>query len=268
VLVTEHDSLKAALPLDSRELVAAVGGGGKTGFLQLLARETSGQGRRIVVTTTTAMYLKDLEALGPVLRESDPAALWAQVGATLVEGHVLSVVRKVHGDGKAVGMPVDWVDELWASGFMDYLFVEADGSRGMSLKAFGGREPEVPSAATTTVQIAGLDALGAPLAEPYVHRAELLAAVLGVSPGSAVTEGIFFGAMRLQLGLLRRRWPAARVVTLLNKAEDDRTWELGGGLAAGLLAQSADGENARPEMVLVGSLRNKSYMRFTAETDI
>ena len=33
------------------------------------------------------------------------------------------------------GLSVEWVDELWAAGWVDHLLVEADGIRGMSLKA-------------------------------------------------------------------------------------------------------------------------------------
>jgi probable selenium-dependent hydroxylase accessory protein YqeC len=264
VLVTEHDSLNAALPLGSRELVATVGGGGKTSFLQLLAREQSGRGKRIVVTTTTAVYLKDLEALGPVLLESDRSFLSVKVRAAVFEEPVISIARMVSGEGKAVGLPVEWVDGLWANGWIDYVLVEADGSRGMSLKAFSAQEPQVPSASTTIVQVSGLDAFGVPLAEPHVHRAESLAAALGVSPGSRVTEDVFLGAVRLQLRLLRRRFPAARVITLLNKAGEDRTWEIGRGLAANLLARSSGVGDEDPEMVLVGSLRERVFLRFTA----
>ena len=267
-MFTEHHSLTEALFLGSQELVAMVGSGGKTGALQLLAQESSRLGTQVIATTTTAMLLKDLEFLGPVLAESSRSALWARLDAALVEDRRVCIARGLGRDGKVVGLPVEWVDELWAAGWVDYLLVEADGSRGMPLKAFGDQEPQVPSAATIIVQVAGLDVLGAPLEEPHVHRAGLLAEALGVPVGATVTGGVLVEALREQLRLLRRLWPGTRVVTLLNKAEESDARRAGLELADELLAKFADGdERLAHDAVVVGSLRERDFLRVSARGD-
>lgn len=261
---TEHYSLAEASSLGPRELVATVGGGGKTSLLRVLARESSDQGARTVATTTTAMYLRDLETLGRVLLSSELPALSVRLDDALAKEGPVGVAQEVDDKGKVVGLPPEWVDVLWNTAGLDYLLVEADGSRGMPLKAFGEREPQVPSAATVVVQVAGLDVLGAPLAEPHVHRADLLATALGVPPGTEVTTGIFLEAMRLQLRLLEERWPAAKTITLLNKAEEPRDREIGTGLAIGLLEVCTGREKrSHPDLVLVGSLRERVFLRVT-----
>ena len=244
--VVTHDILAEALALGSRESVALVGGGGKTGCLRLLAQELSEWSPRVLATTTTAVFLKDLEDLGPVLIESDLDALRTRLEAALAEGGLVGAARSVGRDGKAVGLPVEWVDDVWTAGSVDHLVIEADGSRGMSLKAFGAHEPQVPLCATLIVQVAGLDVIGSPLEEPYVHRAELLARALGVKEGEMVTTGLFADALREQFRLLRGRWPAARVVTLLNKAEKPDGRARGLEVAEEILSAVPSGGRARP----------------------
>jgi probable selenium-dependent hydroxylase accessory protein YqeC len=263
VQVVAYDILTEALALGPRESVALVGGGGKTGCLRLLAQELSEWSPRVLAATTTAVFLKDLADLGPVLVESDLPALRTRLVAALAAGGLVCAVRSVGRDGKAVGLPVEWVDDVWAAGYVDHLVLEADGSRGMSLKAFEAHEPQVPLGATLIVQVAGLDVLGAPLQEPYVHRAELLARALGVEEGALVTADLYADALRKQLRLLHERWPSARVVTFLNKAEEPNTRLRGLEVAEGMLnaAQGEVGRGPVPEAVVVGSLRERDFTR-------
>ncbi len=258
-----YEILAKALALGPRESVALVGGGGKTGCLRLLAEELSEWSPRVLATTTTALFLKDLEDLGPVLVESDLPALRTRLEAALAAGGLACAVRSIGRDGKAVGLPVEWVDDVWAAGSVDHLVLEADGSRGMSLKAFGAHEPQVPLGATLIVQVAGLDVLGAPLQEPYVHRAELLARVLGVEEGAIVTTDLFAAALREQLRLLHGRWPGVRVVTLLNKAEEPDARARGLEVAEEMLSavQAEVGRGLVPEAIVVGSLRERDFTR-------
>ncbi|MBC7292858.1 MAG: hypothetical protein H5T84_01900, partial [Thermoleophilia bacterium] len=59
-------SLTDVLGLAGRELVALVGGGGKSTLLLRLAGELGGRAARVLVTTTTAMYADQLARAGPV----------------------------------------------------------------------------------------------------------------------------------------------------------------------------------------------------------
>lgn len=265
--VTEHSALTEAISLGSHELVAMVGGGGKTSSLQLLAEEASGRGNQVVATTTTAILLRDLETIGPVVVEPEWPVLKARLDAALVEASRVCAVRSVREDGKAEGLPVAWVDDLWAAGWVSCILVEADGSRGMSLKAFGGEEPQVPSTTTVVVQVAGLDVLGAPLAESHVHRAELLAKAVGVPLGTAITVEILVRALLWQLHSLKGRWPAARLVALLNKAEGKDVRQAGLDMAARLLATSESEDRGAYSGVVVGSVRERVFLCATAGED-
>ena len=291
----EHDSLTAALGVRPCELVSLVGGGGKSGALQLLALEAMGSspaqdecagpgcvltrndscdgaGRprgRVLATTTTAMFLGQLRAVGPVLFAPARSDLLAALPSAMAPGGAVAAARDLGEAGKVEGLPPEWVDEAWAAGIADLVLVEADGSKGLSFKAFGPHEPQVPSETTLIVQVAGLDALGAPLDEAHVHRAamlmEALSAHAGAPPagaGAEVTSDLFLAALRLQLCALRGRWPAARIVTLLNKADDEGRREAGRRIAGDLLSAVPGG--VAPEAVVVGAVQRRSFTRLTS----
>jgi molybdenum cofactor cytidylyltransferase len=258
------DSLAGALALRSRELLAAVGSGGKSAALQLLAAELGSGARdgRALVTTTTKMMLDQLKAAAPVVLQCDFPGLLSELRQEALRRPVVAAARSVDGSGKAVGLPPDWIDELWSTGAFDVFLVEADGSKGRSLKAFAPHEPQVPRAATTVVQVMGIDVLGTPLTEANVHRAGLLSAALGVPLGASITSDLLVGALRYQLAALRACCPHSRVVTLLNKAEDGDSREAGLRIARTLMAGSpAPGVARGPEAVVVGSVARQSFVR-------
>ena len=278
-----------ALGVRPRELVCFVGGGGKTGAIQSLAREAqaaSGAGPacaipaagRLLATTTTAMFLSQLEAIGPVVLAPTLNELLAALAAAPAGGAPVAVARAMAACAKVVGLPPDWVDEAWAASAATRLYVEADGSRGLSLKIFDAHEPAIPAAATLIVQVAGLDVLGAPLDSEHVHRAELLGSLLErgcisreVREGGLIIPPLVASVLRAQLHVLRGRWPAARIVTLLNKAEDPVCRLAGLEIAQELLHGGGEGGGAhapRPEAVVVGSVRQAVFVRYAAEPPV
>ena len=267
----------AALCLGSRELVAIVGSGGKTSLLQLLARELARTGSRVVATTTTAMFLEQLTCLGSIVMQSELNALQAELTSRLAlidaDGHA---VGKAGGprarivaagscfapDGKMVGVPADWPSRLFSALTADYVLVEADGSQHKSLKAFAAYEPVVPPASTVIVQVAGLDVVGRPLSSEFVHRAEILSQQLGVAIGTPLTMAMLRDCLVEQVREIRRRWPAARIVTVLNKAEGP-TLEAAGFAVAEELLRAARG----PDSAVVASCREGSFRRVAGKPE-
>jgi probable selenium-dependent hydroxylase accessory protein YqeC len=248
--------------------VALVGGGGKTSALRTLAEELVAAGGRVIVATTTAMFLREMAVVGPVLLAAGEEILGEGVRDALTKGTIVALAHSVRADGKVTGLPPETIDELWAAGLADYLLVEADGSRGRSLKAFAPYEPQVPAAATTIVQMAGLDALGEPLGGKHVHRAEALAVLLARPLGSEVTARAFAESLRAQVPRLRQAGTAARIVTLLNKADGPDGQASGLAVARELPAQAGSSDRRSPEAVrdvpdavCIASLRERRFAR-------
>ena len=213
------------------------------------------------------MYARELHAVGPMVVDASDRALALRLIRSPASERVTGAARATGADGKIVGLPPATVDRLWAKGLADYVLVEADGSRGLPLKAFASYEPEVPDASSIIVVVAGLDAVGRPLTAEHVHRADALASTLGVSPGVEVTPHLLARALSEQVCRIRRRWPRPRLAVLLNKADGRDGEALGFAVARELVASAGDAGRpptdgrTTPDVVVVASLRRGCFVR-------
>ena len=245
-----HHALR--LPPDELSVVTLVGAGGKTSALFRLAEEAVAGGRRVVTTTTTHIFAAQAEQ-APVRLEVKPdrtdAVDWAALEAQLAQhGHCLiwspSSVRSAEAGGKPTaasptgskrqGLPPEVVDALAARAGdlgISLIAIEGDGSRRRPVKAPASHEPVIPDCTTHLVAVAGLDGLGLPLDEPYVHRPEQVRALLQEEDASTRLTPRMLGRLLVEpyrreareeqdTPYVSQRPPAgARLIPLLNKAD-------------------------------------------------
>jgi molybdenum cofactor cytidylyltransferase len=190
-----------------RGVTAFVGGGGKTAAIARLSKELSVRGR-VFVSTTTRIMPPDV----PTLTDPD--------GQTLQRAfEIYPVVAAGSVQGEKLGPPenLEALCEL-----CDYALIEADGARGLPLKAPAAHEPAIPKRAKLVVAVAGVDGIGRSVAD--VHRPELYAALIGKAVDAIVTpedEALVLCHPDGQKKNVRCEW---RV--LLNKADDFEKLEL------------------------------------------
>ena len=214
-------SLPAALGIGERpELVAFVGGGGKTSLMFALAAALPG---RVVMTTTTRIFAAQTKHAPAVVYEDDLAPLGDALAA---HGRCL-VVGRVEGD-KALGVDPELPRRLLARGDVDYVLVEADGSRMKPIKAPAGHEPVIPLDTTLLVPMAGMDALEGTI-EEVGHRPERIREIrnyeLGIRNeerpsivGGRLTAAGLARVLAHPQGGLKGVPAGARVIPFLNKA--------------------------------------------------
>ncbi|MEW5960803.1 MAG: selenium cofactor biosynthesis protein YqeC, partial [Chloroflexota bacterium] len=184
--------LSHALRLSRGDVLALTGGGGKTTAMFRLAGETAATGWRVLTTTSTRIFAAQIKR-SPAHVVFDPARqtlaeLWPRLEAALAEhGQVLLIGQSDPASGKAFGLPPETLDALAAAGRFDLIINEADGSRMRSFKAPAAHEPVIPACTTLVTPVVGLDVLGKPLQEDFIHRAELVGHLSGTSPGAPVT---------------------------------------------------------------------------------
>ncbi len=205
-------------------VIAFVGAGGKTSAMFALAREL--REHRVIVTATTKLRDPRLEVgrnLDTVVVEKDLAA---RVGDTGVErahapragGGPLVLASAVEaGTLKFVGIHPDRVAGLRSA--CDFVLVEADGSRGLPVKAPTGNEPLLPDCADLVVGVVGLDCLGLPLGPGTAHRPDVLGALVGCASGERIRPEHLFRLARSPQGLFKGVPDGTRKAILLNKAE-------------------------------------------------
>ncbi|WP_158095326.1 selenium cofactor biosynthesis protein YqeC [Collinsella sp. An2] len=171
------EALPEALGIE-RGIAAVVGSGGKTTTLSTLARlltscDQPSQG--VVLTTSThirpfpstPLYTGDrVDELAQALRLQSVVCC-----GTPVE------------DGKlaAPSLPLDKIAAV-----AEHVLVEADGSRGLPIKAHAPHEPVIPRHTRSLTVVVGLDGFGGTIAAD-VHRPERFCALGEARPDDAVT---------------------------------------------------------------------------------
>ncbi len=208
-------SLRDLLALRDRELISLVGGGGKSTTLFALGYELAAAGARVILTTTTKMGREQADSAATVCWSADAEC----ATAALDQGGPVMLVTD--GDGhKVTGPPPELVDDLYLTAAVDYVIVEADGSRGMPLKAPAAHEPVIPAQSTIVVIMMGIDAVGSPL-ENVVHRVGVARRFTGLSEDHRMTEADCVDVLLHPEGALRSCPPGSRVIVAIAKARSD-----------------------------------------------
>ena len=140
-------------------VTSVVGSGGKTTLLSKLSQEVRGM---VVLTTSTHILpFPNMPLLeNPTLSEVKDA----------LTTHRVICVGAFSGEKRKLGPSALCAQEL--ASVADYVFVEADGSKRLPLKAHASHEPVIPEGTQRTVQVIGLSGFGLPIHQA-VHRSEI-----------------------------------------------------------------------------------------------
>ena len=210
--------LADALDVSPGEVVAFVGGGGKTTAMFRLAEELVEAGERVITTTTTHIFAGQI-ALAPTYVAAADATPASVASALDAHHHVLVVGATDAGSGRAGGVSRDLFRSLRTWQPSACLLNEADGSRMRPFKAPAAHEPVIPAETTLVVAVVGADVLGKTLDESNVHRSELVSALSGAALGTPITPEIVAGVLAHPDGGRKGVPAGARFVALINKVE-------------------------------------------------
>ena len=192
-------------------ITSFVGGGGKTSSMLALGTELAEQGNRVIMTTTTR-----------ILPFHQPLAA------------NLSCIGERAENGK-LG-PVSNPDGLKQQ--CDVLLIEADGSKGLPMKAPAGHEPVLYERTDYVAAVYGLSALGKPLKE-VCHRPERAAALLGRKPEDTVT-GEDAAAILAHPEGQKKNVGERTYCVVLNQADDAERRKQAETIAAGLAVRGVE----------------------------
>lgn len=214
--------LSDALDLGSGEIVALVGGGGKTTAMYRLARETAADGGAAIATGTTLFTPPSDRPRHLIVIAEHEDALPDAVRAALGHERCFIVATGRGTQGRLLPVPGSAPAAMLALPGVRRVIVEADGSRTRAFKAPGDHEPVIPDGATLVVAVAGVRVLGQPLDAEHVHRPERVAALTGAEPGTLVTVEMMAGALSHPLGGRKGVPAGARFAVLLNQVDAGR----------------------------------------------
>lgn len=171
-------------------VTSVIGSGGKSTLLAVLARELTAQGRTAVLATTTHFTAKVSE-FPLVISDAEDDVTRAPDASGAV--YVGSPVPGTQGKLGPSPIPIARL-----AGVADHVIVEADGSRGLPLKAHDAHEPVIPTESECCICIVGTSGFGRPVAE-VVHRPELFCKRAGCSERDIATPQIVARAMAFEM---------------------------------------------------------------------
>lgn len=227
--------LTQAFRINSKQVIAFVGGGGKTTAMFRLADELAAQGKRVITTTTTRIFAAQIErAPQHLFYDAAPDFITRVLTALDAHPHLLIVGAETE-DGKVLGVPPKLVDELSARAEVDAILVEADGARMRPFKAPAEHEPVIPDSTTLLVPVIGAPVLGVSLDDDHVHRAEIVARLAGARIGELITPNIAARVIAHVEGGLKDKPLTAHCIVFVNQVETDEQLESARPLARLLL---------------------------------
>lgn len=179
-------------------IIAIVGSGGKTTLVKKLAQQYREEGKVVLVTTSTHMFIEEDTLL------TDDAGTIIQ--ALKENGYAMAGVPN---GKKFTSLPKDTFDAV--SPYADVILVEADGSKNLPLKYPNATEPVIPENTDEIIAVCGLNAIGQK-AKDVCHRMELVQACLGIEEETIITvEHVQKLTSEGYLKPLREKYPHAKI---------------------------------------------------------
>ena len=191
-------------------VTAFVGGGGKTSAIYQLAKELSTKGGRVIVTTTTKMYVPKSTQVQSLLL----APTIDQIKDALDCLNCIGIGGGILED-KIIGVTEDNIEDM--KSVADYVLVEADGAKHLPVKVPGINEPVIPKGADQVVAVVGMSALGQKI-ENCCFRKEQVMDLLGVDEGHRLETRDLVKIISSCDGL-RKGVGSRRFVLLLNQMD-------------------------------------------------
>ncbi len=196
--------MRFAQALDiTRGVTAIIGGGGKTSLLLRLGSELLGSGS-VILCATAKMYPPG--GIKTLISPTEEEITYA------MQVHSLLCVGEKTPEGKLT-LPLDLIPMLARQA--DFVLCEADGSKGLPLKAHAMHEPVIPKEANKSILVIGIDGIGQTVVAA-AHRPELYANLLNVGLYHAVTPLDAANVARLE---------ALHDTVYINKVETPLQWE-------------------------------------------
>lgn len=154
-------------------IITVVGSGGKTTLIKKLAARYRGEGKTVLVSTTTHMFIEE-----DTLLTDDAGAI---IHALKETGYAMAGIS----DGEKIKpLSKETFDAVCACA--DVVLVEADGSKRLPLKYPNASEPVIPENTDEIIVVCGLNAIGQK-AKDVCHRLELVKSCLGIADETMIT---------------------------------------------------------------------------------
>lgn len=188
------------IDINRKNVISFVGGGGKTSLIYELGSELSKLGKKVIITTTTHMYMPESNVVLTGKKEDIIKLLHSENMITvgmlcdknnvIIENNQLKNVKtsdtiEEEKLKKISGLPENMAVDLIE--LVDFVLVEADGSKRLPLKMPASHEPVILKGSNLVVGVCGIDAIGKKIKETC-HRPNLVSSFLNKNEQDFINE--------------------------------------------------------------------------------
>jgi len=222
----EKINILDALSLSKREVISIIGGGGKTSLVEYLSRDLHSRGKLVISTTTTKIF-PPRQGISEVSVFTTTSSWLNTIDSSFREGKFVNLATDMLPEGKLKGISLKRCNMVLNKSNVDYLIIEADGSRGKSIKAHSRWEPVVPSFTTLFIAVIGIDCLHKRIDDDVCHRSNILCSLLGCNTGELIDEDLILKLFKHPGGYLKKLPRKARAYVFINKVHEETELQKG-----------------------------------------
>lgn len=153
------------------KVTAITGGGGKTSLMFALGRYSAKDAITLLTTTTKIFPPQKHECPFEIIAKPDE--LIKELKEQFRQPSLVTAAKEKNGE-KLSGYSTDDIADIVSKSNVGRTIIEADGSRGLSLKAYEEWEPPVPAIADCHFIMLGADIFTVPLSPANVFRFDIL----------------------------------------------------------------------------------------------
>lgn len=229
------ESLK--IDINKKNIISFVGGGGKTSLIYELGNELSKLGKKVIITTTTHMFMPSNNVVLTGKREDIIKLLYSEnmitVGRLDDEKNV-KIERNQLKNENTFGnieeeslMKISGLPERMATSLIelaDFVLVEADGAKRLPLKIPASYEPVILKGSNIVVGVCGIDAIGKSIKETC-HRANLVSKFLNADEEHIINESDIAKILLSDKG--QRKNVSCDYKVIINKVDNKERFEIG-----------------------------------------
>ncbi len=203
---------------DDRHVISIVGAGGKTTLLYRLSKELRNLGKRVILTTTTHIYIPSKDNYDSMLISEEYEAVTEFV-KNLYKSGIYVLGEYINGEDKLKGIDKILVNRIFDFSSIDYVLVEADGAKNKSIKAPDGWEPIIPDITSIVIGVIGMDSLEKVITEESIHRVENFCNICECKIGDIIDEEMICKLITHPFGLFKNAPKSAKKIVFLNKTD-------------------------------------------------
>ncbi len=251
-------TISEALQLQDKgpHLVAFVGAGGKTTCIFRLAEELKRRKMKVLVTTTTKIYYPEARLYDRILIQPD-AEVVCRHAASAAPGSITVAAKEFQQEsGKLKGFSPGEIDLLSRSGLINYILVEADGSKCKPVKAPALYEPVLAARTDILVGMTGFDCYGKSIDTETVHRIREFCKITGTSEGENIDKETLLSLVTSETGLFKAAPDEARRIWILSQVDDRERLTVAESVGRYIATQ-----DSRLATVIIAALKQKNPVK-------